>query len=404
MRNVCHINIIGFKAAVAAAKDRSLRGRPFVIAGAGAGRSLVLDCSPPAIREGITPGISLAIAQRRVKDLIILPLDFPSYENANRELERVAARYAPLWENDRAGNLYLDITGTSGLFGPPSDCSSRVLRDISEYNEIIPAAAVACNKLVSKVASRTIRPAGLIQVQAGAEAEFMFHQDIRILPGMGQGLLRTASVTGIREIGEVASLSVNEALAIFGKRGSLLRDMARGIDTSRVEAHNAARRITQKADFDEDIIDETSVRAAFESLAEYGGLKMRNEKSGAAALRLAVMYSDGLEVHGFEKLKRLLVTDSEIINEAFKLYKKTAIRRVRIRSIRLSFEDLAPLGYQPDLFEPETETANRRLQEAVDKIQNRYGTGKITRGGVLLSIKIFFYVFCHRFCDPPCPA
>ena len=53
---------------------------------------------------------------------------------------------------------------------------------------------------------------------------------------------------------------------------------------------------------------------------------------------------------------------------------------LRIRSIGISFEDLIPLGYQPDLFEPETETADRKLQEAVDKIQNRYGAGKITRG------------------------
>jgi hypothetical protein len=46
-------------------------------------------------------------------------------------------------------------------------------------------------------------------------------------------------------------------------------------------------------------------------------------------------------------------------------------------------EGLTPLGYEPDLFEPETETANRKIQEAVDKIQLRFGEGKITRGLVL---------------------
>jgi DNA polymerase-4 len=65
---------------------------------------------------------------------------------------------------------------------------------------------------------------------------------------------------------------------------------------------------------------------------------------------------------------------------AYRVYRKTIQRRIRIRSIGLAFEDLVPLGYQPDLFEPETETANRKLQEAVDKIQNRYGVAKISRG------------------------
>jgi DNA polymerase-4 len=227
--------------------------------------------------------MALVVAERQVKDLMVLPPDIPACELMNTEIEKVAACYAPVWENDRAGNLYLDITGTTGLFGPPPDCGRRILRDIFEKGEIRPAAAVACNKLVSKVATRTIRPTGLIQVHEGTEAEFLAHQDIRLLPGMGPGLLRTAAITGIREIGEVAALSVNEALSIFGKQGPLLRSMAQGIDGSRVEGTGASgrcggeRKITRQADFNEDVIDITAVRGALETLAEHGGLQMRNE-------------------------------------------------------------------------------------------------------------------------------
>ncbi|AEF87034.1 DNA polymerase IV [Treponema primitia ZAS-2] len=57
-RSVCHLNIIGFRAAVAAQKDTSLRGRPFVVAGATGGRALVLDLSPEAMKEGISPGMA----------------------------------------------------------------------------------------------------------------------------------------------------------------------------------------------------------------------------------------------------------------------------------------------------------------------------------------------------------
>ena len=382
-RSVCHLNIIGFKAAVAAIKDKGLRGRPYVIAGATGGRVLALDCSPEAIRQGVTPGMALAIAERRVKDLAVIHPDIPAYELMNSEIEKVAARYAPVWENDRAGNLYLDITGTTRLFGPPADCSNRVLRDIFDKAEIRPATAVACNKLVSKVATRTIRPTGLIQIHYGTEAEFLSRQDIQILPGMGPKLLRTAAITGIREIGEVAALSINEALAIFGKQGPLLRDMAQGIDGSRVEERKGERKITRQADFNEDVVDLTAIHGAIETLVEHGGLQMRNEKLGVSTLRLAVRYNDGVEAEGIGKEKRLLVTDSEISQIAFSLYKKTVNRRIRIRSIGLSFEDLALLNYQPDLFEPEAGKKDRKLQEAVDRIQNRYGAASIMRGQVI---------------------
>jgi len=382
-RSIVHLNIVGFKAAVAAAKDKALRGRPFVIAGATGGRSLALDCSPEAIKEGVTPGMALAVAERRVKDLTVLSPDIPAYETMNKELERVASVYAPVWENDRAGNLYLDITGTTGLFGSPCDCSSRIMREILDSAELRPAAAVACNKLVSKVATRTIRPTGLIQIQNGTEAEFMCHQDIRILPGMGPGLLRTAAITGIREIGEVAALSATEALAIFGKQGLLLRSMAQGIDGSRVEERNGDKRITGQADFDEDIVDETAIRGAIEALAENGGLTMRRDKLGATNINIVVMYADGMKAEGREKLKRPCVLDKDIAAIAEKIFNKAAVRRVRIRSLGLCLEGLTPLDYEPDLFEVDTETANRKLQEAVDTIQNRYGIEKISRGLVL---------------------
>jgi DNA polymerase-4 len=227
----------------------------------------------------------------------------------------------------------------------------------------------------------------LIQVQTGTEADFLSHQDIRLLPGMGAKLLKTAAVTGIREIGEIAALSQAQALSLFGKHGVMLRNMALGIDSSPVADRSQKRNITQQADFNEDVIDGTVIMGAIEVLAEHGGLKMRNEKLGTRMLRLVVLYSDGVKITGYEKTKRPLVTDSEIMTAAASVYKKTVDRRIRLRSIGLSFEDLIPLGYQPDLFEIETESANRKLQEAVDKIQNRYGAGKITRGLVLAAGK-----------------
>jgi len=329
--------------------------------------------------------MALAAAQRRVNDLIVLPPDIPAYELMNTELEKVAQRYAPLWENDRAGNLYLDITGTTNIFGSPVDCSSRILNTIIDHAGIKPAAAVACNKLVSKVATRAIRPMGLIQVQADTEAEFLSHQDIRLLPGMGVKLLKTAAVVGIREIGEIANLSAGCALSLFGKHGEFLRNMALGIDNSPVIDRSGKQRITQQADFNEDVIDETVIRGVIESLAGYGGFEMRRNKLGAIYVHLIISYADGMIVEGQEKSQRTadtrsFVLDREITAAAYKILKKIAFRRIRIRSLGLSLEGFVPLGYAPELFELETETKDRHLQEAVDKIQHRYGMGKITRG------------------------
>jgi len=382
-RTVTHLNIVGFRAAVAALEDSALSGRPYVIAAASGGRVIAWDVSPEAIKQNIRPGMALSAAERLVRGLTVVPPNPAAYQKANNVLETVIRRYAPAWQNDGNGNLYLDITGTRKLFGPPADCTCHIQNEINDNLGIKAAAATATNKLVSKVASRAIRPLGLIEVRPGDEAAFLAHQDITLLPGLGPSLLKTIRVTGFREAGELAALSDGEAAALFGGKGVLLRNAARGIDDSPVSAGNERRVIERRADFSEDVIDEAVIRGALAYLAEHGGLEMRNEKLGAGTIRLAAVYNDGVEAQGFEKTKRPLVLDSEIMTALYRIYKKAVNRRIRIRSMEIRFEDLAHLGYQPDLFEPETQTKNLKVQEAVDKIQNRYGEGKVMRGIVL---------------------
>jgi DNA polymerase-4 len=190
-------------------------------------------------------------------------------------------------------------------------------------------------------------------------------------------------VTGFREAGELAALGDGEAAALFGKKGILLRDAARGIDNTPVTMGTGARAIERKADFPEDVIDETVIMGALAALVENGGLEMRREKLGAGIIRFAALYSDGVAANGLEKGKRLLVLDSEILAAAERVYRNTVTRRIRVRSICFSLEGLTPLGYEPDLFEIEKDVKNRRLQEAIDLIQGRYGAGAVMRGVVL---------------------
>ena len=378
-RTIAHLNFVGFRAAVAALEDSTLRGRPFVIAGQSGGRATVLDLSRAALNAGIIPGMALSAAKWLIRDLPVVPPNPAACQKVNKVLETVIARYAPVWQNDGGGNLFLDISGTQKLFGPPVDCLNHVLGEVKQQTGLQTASALAANKLTCKVASRTIRPVGFVDVEPGEEAAFLAHQNIALLPGIGPRIMRTVAVAGFREIGEIAALGDGEALSLFGKNGLLLRDAALGIDDTPVGSGVGKRRIERRADFPEDVIDDDIIRGAIEALVESGGLEMRNEKLGMGSIRLGIRYSDGAEAHGFGKSKRLLVMNGEIMAVSCGIYKKTMNRRIRIRSIYLCFEDLAPLGYQPDLFNLENETRDRRLQEAVDRIKNRFGAGKITK-------------------------
>jgi len=383
-RAIAHLNIVGFRAAIAGLEDSALRGRPYVIAGGNRTRTIAWDVSPEALKQNIMPGMALAAARRMAKDLAIIPPNPAAYQKANTALESVVTRFAPAWQNDGCGNLFLDLTGTRGLFGPPADCICRIQNEITGSSGLKAAAAAASNKLVSKVASRAIRPIGLIEVRPGDETAFLSHQDISLLPGLGPSLMKTIRVTGFREAGELAALCDIQAISLFGgKKGLLLRDTARGIDNTPVTNGYGNRIIERRSVFTEDVLDETAIRGTLASLVENGGFEMRMDKLGAGSLRLSVVYSDGVEESGAEKSKSLFILDSDMLAAVERLYRKTASRRIRVRSLYLSLENLAPLCFEPDLFEPDKGAKIRRFQETVDAIQYRFGLGKVMRGTAL---------------------
>jgi DNA polymerase-4 len=386
MRDIIHLNFVGFMAGVAAVLDKGLRGRPFAVRGISGGRAMAADVSPEAVRAGIVPGMALALAERKIPDLVTVAPDPPAYRDCNSAIEKVASRYAPAFQNDSRGNWYLDITGTTGLFGVPVDCASRVLKEILADTGLCPATAAAGNKLVGKVATRAIRPTGLIHIRGGDEAAFLAHQDIRLLPGLGPSLLRTVAATGFREIGELAVLGDGEVLALFGRWGLMLRDTARGMDDSRVLATadgEGPLPVERRLDFEEDVIDFEVIRGALAYLAENAGVAMRRDKLGAGKLSLGAIYADGITAQGEERERRLLILDREIGDAAERVYRRIVKRR--IRGLTLILGDLRPLEWEPDLFMPEEDDRQRRLQAAVDKVRNKYGVNAVTKGAVLVA-------------------
>lgn len=384
--SIVHLNVADFPAAVAMAKDRSLADKAFVIAGSSAGRAIVLGLSPRAREAGLFPGLSLAQAQERVRGLILVPPDPGACARAGEAMEALAARYAPLIQNDSGGHLYLDLSGTERLFGPPLDSGVRVRNEIAEALHIEPELAVARNKLVAKVAARSVRPSGIAGIREGDEASFLAPQDARLLPGVGPAIARVLAVTGLQEIGEIALLPEGEALALFGKRGLALKAAACGLDSSPVEPGRLGERaLRRRADFAEDTIEAPLVRAALIALVEDAGLELRKSLLAAKRVRVGLSYSDGFRAEAEESSRRPLLLDTELIAAADRAFSRAATRRVRFRSLGLELSDLAPAVREPDLFIPEGPSRGERIQAAVDSSRNRYGPAAVTRASALVS-------------------
>ena len=173
-RAILHLNVADFAVEVERLVDSRLKTRPVIIAPEGAARAAVFDHSEEAFQSGVRKGMPLKRALRRCKEAVVLPPHPDRYERAMREMLKRALPYSPLIEQtDTHGHLFVDVSGTSRLHGPPQDVGLRMRKALQKEVGFLPIWALAPNKLLAKVASRLVKPTGERIVRPGEETRLL---------------------------------------------------------------------------------------------------------------------------------------------------------------------------------------------------------------------------------------
>ncbi|MCP4021688.1 MAG: hypothetical protein GY729_07590, partial [Desulfobacteraceae bacterium] len=184
-RAIIHLNVADFAVAVEQNRQPWLKDQPLVIAPEGAPRAVIYDMSEEAYKEGIRKGMPLAKAKRLNRHIKIIPPSFNRYELAMKDMLQRALFYSPLIESGSCdGHLFLDVTNSGRLFGPPMDIAWRLNKEMKKDFYLDPIWSVATNKLVAKVATRIVKPIGEYIVGAGDEKAFLSPLPLNLLPGL----------------------------------------------------------------------------------------------------------------------------------------------------------------------------------------------------------------------------
>jgi len=386
-RDILHIHIPSFPIALARVCDPSLRRRPVAVASSHSERAPVQCISSEAGRDGVFEGMPLFRARRLCPSLIVLPPDPVKLSSGTNALVRLTQEYTPLWEPSSAGRLYLDLTGSSRLLGPGRDAALRLERELERRLCLAGSVGVAGNKLVSSLAAQCLDKPGICDVLRGSEAGFIAPMPVSVLPGVGSVRERTLTADlNLRIVGQVAALTVPQLAMAFGPFAALLHSRAAGIDPSPVLTPRRTPEVAEESCLDRGENDDTLLLAEIYRLAEGCGIRLRRMGKRGSCLELALTYSDGVSVRRTAVMPVPTDDDRLLFAATRQLFFKTCERRVGIRFLRLVCRGLLEQGSQLDLFaragaETAAGTPDRALQEAIDKVRERFGTGAVQWGG-----------------------
>ena len=412
MRSVLFIDPPAFCTAVEGLVAPALRERPVAVAAPGADRATVLALSLEARLAGITRGMPVAKARKLCPDLVLLAPNPRLYARASRALHEILRRFAPIIEPKGYGHAYLDLTGTSRLFGPAVDVARRIQRESIDRIGLELAVGAAANKLVSRSASEVVKgwtaePSNrraaeppFLGVLAGTEAPFLAPHPTTLLPELTPDMRERLDEYQLELIGEVAAIESNQLYAVFGTPGRLLHQHARGIDLRPVTPPEVKAEFRVAHTLATDTNDLGLLHPLLRHLVERLGQRLRHRQLVARRLTLQLAYTDYATAKRSVPLP-LAALDGELWDAARRAFALANTRTVAIRALGISVDRLLEADRQLELWEeartegkglrterkedtrsPQSSVLSTRhsLQTAVDRIRTRWGNRGIGTG------------------------
>jgi DNA polymerase-4 len=252
LRKIVHIDMDAFYASVEQRDDPKLRGKPVVVAWQGM-RSVVCAASYEARRYGIRSALPAITAERLCPEAIFIKPDFVRYKAVSLAVRAIFERHSALVEPLSLDEAYLDVTENLTNLPTATRVARAIREQIHDELNLTASAGVAPNKFLAKIASDWKKPNGLFVIQPHEIQAFLLPLPVGRIPGVGKVTEERLKQAGIKTVGDIHAMQVATLETHFGRYGTRLYELARGIDHSPVLPNRMRKQISAEDTFPEDI-------------------------------------------------------------------------------------------------------------------------------------------------------
>ena len=386
-RRILHVDMDAFYASVEQRDDPSLRGKPVVVGGNT--RGVVAAASYEARVFGIRSAMPMRDALRRCPNLHRVQPRMSRYQEVSEQVFTVFREFTPLIEGLSLDEAFLDVTNSMQLFGDEIRIAREIKKRIRERTKLTASVGVASNKLVAKIASDLDKPDGLFVVTTDNMREVLDPLPVSVIPGIGPETLSRLNRIGIATVADLRRASDHDLQPVFGRFTNRNRDRAAGIDDRPVQSSRLDKSISAEETFDEDLSELGNMRRPLLRLCERTASRLRAKELVAGTVQIKIRQSDFTTFTRQCALRPPASSTETLYATATKLLEDwlAEFPGASVRLLGVGGNDLAR-DTQPDLFAPSLPAGGSQLDQAVDKIRDRFGDESLGRARTLDSGQI----------------
>lgn len=398
VRTILHCDMNNFYASVECMLNPQLKGKPVAVGGDVENRhGIILAKNYEAKKYGVQTGEALWQARQKCPNLLIVSPHYEEYLKYSRLAHSIYAEYTDLIEPYGMDEVWMDITGSTKLFGGGEKVANELRERVKFELGLTISVGVSFCKVFAKLGSDMKKPDAVTIIPQDSFRDVIWDLPASDMLGVGRSTEKMLSSYGIHTIGQLANAYPNMLKRKLGKNGMMLLAFANGLDRSRVAPQDyepPMKSVGHGITTVQDLENSAEVWNVILSLTQDIGHKLRVYNKNAGGVAIYIRYIVDKHLAGKQWQCQLPVKTHSaaiIAKEAFRLFARSydweyPIRSVTVRAIDLSSQDL-PEQLQ---FFSDAAAVDRKekLETVVEEIRGRFGKYAIQPACLCQNIKM----------------
>jgi DNA polymerase-4 len=376
---IMHIDLNSCFATVEQQAYPNLRGRPIVIAAYTSPNGCVLAPSIEAKRLGIKTGMTVRDARLLCRDVIVRDPDPVMIRHAHLKFKNVLKNYSPNVIPKSIDELVVDFTGTLALKRGLKEVGFEIKKEIRQaVGEWISCnIGISTNRFLAKLAAGLHKPDGLDIITADNLEKTYSNCMLLELNGINTHFQARLNANGIFTPSDFlhTSLETLQNRVFKSINGYYWYLRLRGWEIDAVEF--GRKSYGQSYALKEPTQNPQKIARLMMKLCEKMGRRLRRHNFTAFGLHVATLYTDFSHWHTGRTFSTNLYTVQELFTKAIFLLNQQPERK-KVRTLAVSCYHLSPTQPEQLTIEEINSQKRRKVQDAVDKINNRWGEYVIT--------------------------
>ena len=385
-RVILHCDLNNFFASVSLLFNPTLKDLPVAVCGDKEQRhGIILAKNEVAKKYGVKTAEAIFEAKKKCPDLILLPPLNDKYKEYSKKAYHIYERYTDMIEPFGIDECWLDVTGSTMLFGSGESIANSIRNDIKKELGLTVSVGVSFNKIFAKLGSDMKKPDAVTVISSDNFKSKIWPIPASDLLFVGKRTEDKLKSIGINTIGDIANCNKTTLQRILGKNGSELWTYAMGLDSSPVctpTKDDKPKSIGRSTTGAKDFSDNKDVWKAFLSFSE----------EISSTLHKKGIYAGGVQVHirtASLSVKEFSTTFQDMVNSSlilaqrgYKLFCENytfgePLRSVGLRAINIKDSKNA---VQQDIFgDSDNEIKIEKIEDSIFELREKFGKSSIKR-------------------------